>query len=297
MSSDGFDFQSLDRSGRVAGRISAKPALAVWIVLAAAIVLAWIGLAMLALRAVETRQPGEALAGDGLLGGLASLPVPAFLDSFVALCLNPVTAPGSTPEQFLLATTMWFLMAVAMMLPSAAPMLKTYCEIADTAAAKGEHVVHPLVLVAGYLSVWLAGAVGFAVLDLMFRSMFSAAPLASASPWIAAVLLAIAGLYQLSALKEACLKKCRMPFPILFARWSTRPAAIFRLGVDEGVWCFGCCWALMLVMFAVGTLNLFWMVLLALFAIVEKQVPGRLVGRLAGTILLVWAGALLFTGA
>jgi predicted metal-binding membrane protein len=154
-----------------------------------------------------------------------------------------------------------------------------------------------LVLAAGYLSVWLAAAVFFATLDIALRSLTAAALVASASPWIAAVLLAIAGLYQFSALKEACLKKCRMPFPILFARWSTRPAAIFRLGFDEGVWCFGCCWALMLVMFAVGTMNLFWMVLLALFAIVEKQMRGKLVGRLAGTILLVWAGALLFTAA
>jgi predicted metal-binding membrane protein len=295
MSSDSFDFQALDRAGRAAGRLSARPAPAVWIVLATAIVLAWVGLAMLALRAVETRPPGESLAGDGLLGEFAPSHLPAFLDSFAALCLSPVMAAGSTPGQFLLTMAMWFLMAVAMMLPSAAPMVKTYCEIADTAAAKGERAVHPLMLVAGYLSVWLAAAVGFAALDLLFRSVFSAAPLASASPWIAAALLAIAGLYQFSALKEACLKKCRMPFPILFARWSTRPIAIFRLGVDEGVWCFGCCWALMLVMFAVGTMNLFWMVLLALFAIVEKQVPGRLVGRLAGTILLVWAGALLFT--
>ncbi|MFI0845740.1 DUF2182 domain-containing protein [Mesorhizobium sp. IMUNJ 23232] len=297
MSSDNFDFQALSRTGRATGRLSARPAPAVWIVLAAAIALAWVGLATLALRAVETRSPGESLAGDGLLDGVVSLPMPAFLDSLLALCLNPVVAAGSTPGLFLLTTAMWFLMAVAMMLPSAAPMVKTYCEIADTAAAKGEQAVHPLVLVAGYLSVWLAAAVGLATLDLMFRSVFSAAPLASASPGIAAALLAIAGFYQFSALKEACLKKCRMPFPILFARWSTRPAAIFRLGLDEGVWCLGCCWALMLVMFAVGTMNLFWMVLLALFAVVEKQAPSRLVGRLAGTILLVWAGALLFTGA
>lgn len=297
MSSDGFDFQSLDRTGRAAGRVSARPAVAVWTVLAAAVALSWTGLAMLAMRAAETRPPGESLAGDGLLGGIESPPLPAFLDSFVALCLNPVVAAGSTPGQFLLSTAMWFLMAVAMMLPSAAPMVKTYCEIADTAAAKGEPAVHPLVLVGGYLSVWLAASVGFAALDLAFRSLFSAAPLAAASPFVAAALLVIAGLYQFSALKEACLRKCRMPFPILFSRWSTRPAAIFRLGIDEGIWCFGCCWALMLVMFAVGVMNLFWMVLLALFAIVEKQMPGKLVGRLAGTILLVWAGALLFTAA
>ncbi|MDQ6432892.1 DUF2182 domain-containing protein [Mesorhizobium sp. LHD-90] len=297
MSSDDFGFPYLDRAGLAAARLAARPGRAVWLAFAAAMILAWGGIAMLALRAAEIRQPGAGLAGDGLLRHVAPGSMLSFLDSFVALCLTPAVAPGSGPAQFMVATAMWFLMAVAMMLPSAAPMIKTYCEIADTAAGKGETAVHPLVLVAGYLSVWLAASIGFAALDLAFRALFSAEPFAVASPFVAAVLLGIAGLYQFSALKEACLKKCRMPFPILFSRWSTRPAAIFRLGVDEGLWCFGCCWALMLVMFCVGVMNIFWMVLLALVAVVEKQMPGRLVGGLAGTILLVWAGALLFTAA
>jgi predicted metal-binding membrane protein len=105
--------------------------------------------------------------------------------------------------------------------------------------------------------------------------------------------LAIAGLWQFSSLKEACLTRCRAPFATLFGRWTDRPAGIFRLGVEQGIWCLGCCWALMLVMFAVGVMNLFWMALLGLFAVVEKGEKGRAASRVAGAILLVWAGALL----
>ncbi|TIQ24742.1 MAG: DUF2182 domain-containing protein, partial [Mesorhizobium sp.] len=85
----------------------------------------------------------------------------------------------------------------------------------------------------------------------------------------------IAGLFQFSGLKQACLKKCRNPFSILFANWSVNPARIFRLGAEQGIWCLGCCWALMLVMFAVGVMNIFWMALIGLFTLIEKQTTGR----------------------
>ena len=187
---------------------------------------------------------------------------------------------------------MWFLMALAMMLPSAAPMIRTYCEIADTARRKDETVVHPLVLLAGYLGVWLLAALGFAGLTVALQS-YRGAALDPVIGLAGAAALGLAGLYQFSGLKEACLKKCRNPFAILFARWTVRPAGVLRLGVEQGVWCLGCCWALMLVMFAVGVMNIFWMALLALFTLVEKQTAGTLATRLAGAILLVWATALL----
>ena len=295
MSDRHLDLANLDRPGRTAGQVAAKSGRVAWVALVGAAIVAWAMLIALSLRAAQTRPPGDGLAGDGLLGGVPSVPLPDFFETLLALCLTPIEAVGSSSGQFLAVALMWFLMAVAMMLPSAAPLLKTYCEIADTAAGKGEPAVHPLILVAGYLAAWLAAAVAFAGLDLALGTLTRAGPLAPATPYLAAAMLTIAGLYQFSALKQACLKKCRMPFPTLFARWSVRPAAIFRLGLDEGFWCVGCCWALMLVMFVVGVMNPFWMVLLALFATVEKQLSGQLVGRAAGTILLVWAGALLFT--
>ena len=102
------------------------------------------------------------------------------------------------------------------------------------------------------------------------------------------------GAYQFSGLKEACLKKCRNPFTTLFANWSVKPSRIFALGLRQGAWCLGCCWALMLVMFAVGLMNVFWMALLAMFTVVVKQVTSRLPTYLAGGLFLVWALALMF---
>jgi predicted metal-binding membrane protein len=109
----------------------------------------------------------------------------------------------------------------------------------------------------------------------------------------ASAALAFAGLYQFSNLKEACLKKCRNPFAVLFSNWSNRPARVFALGLRQGIWCLGCCWALMLVMFAVGVMNVFWMALIALVALAERQLQGRVVARVSGAILLVWSGGLL----
>ncbi|WP_296746148.1 DUF2182 domain-containing protein [Mesorhizobium sp.] len=177
-------------------------------------------------------------------------------------------------------------------------MIRTYCEIADTARIKGEPVVHPLVLVAGYLSTWLVASALFAALTLAIYPFAAQGQMLDPVVGLAgAAALLVAGLYQFSGLKQACLKKCRNPFSVLFANWSTRPQRIFRLGMEQGIWCLGCCWALMLVMFAVGAMNIFWMALIGLFTLIEKQTQGRMASRLAGAILLVWAAALLLGSA
>ncbi|MER8422907.1 DUF2182 domain-containing protein [Mesorhizobium sp. M1403] len=229
-----------------------------------------------------------------MLRYLPQLPLPDFLARFFALCLAPAPLHASLGAQGGALTAMWLLMAIATMLPSAAPMIRTYCEIADTARIKREPVAHPLVLVAGYLSVWLAVSAMFAALTLAVDAFASPGQMLDPAVGIAgAAALSIAGLYQFSWLKEACLEKCRNPFSVLFANWSARPIRIFRLGMEQGLWCLGCCWALMLVMFAVGVMNVFWMALIGLFSLVEKQTAGNLPTRLAGAILLVWAATLL----
>ncbi|PSJ64160.1 DUF2182 domain-containing protein [Pseudaminobacter soli (ex Li et al. 2025)] len=292
---DGFD--NLDRAGRATGAIARDPREAVYLALGAGIALSWILLAAMALRGAELRAPGTGAPGDFLLRMLPDLPLPGFLDRFFLLCLTPAPLGSFALEAFFALTLMWLLMSVAMMLPSAAPMIRTYCEIADTARLKGELVVHPLALVGGYLSVWLAASVLFAGLSLALQVAATAQPGAPLAGLAGGIALGIAGLYQFSSLKQACLKKCRNPFSILFARWSDRPSRIFKLGLEQGVWCLGCCWALMLVMFAVGIMNLFWMALIALFTLVEKQGTKRLPTRLAGAILLVWAVVLLVSSA
>lgn len=287
-------FGNLDARGRLVAQVASRTRATVYVALGLAIGSSWLILALMAVRSLMISGPVSARRAGDLLPFLPDLPWPALFDRLVGLCLGTVTQDGAYAGQIAVLTGMWFLMAIAMMLPSAAPMIRTYCEIADTAAAKGERVVHPFVLVAGYVAVWLAASLAFALLAqaVQIATGSAVAPLRGGA---AAAALVIAGIYQFSGWKDACLKKCRNPFNILFARWAVRPSRIFILGLEQGIWCLGCCWALMLVMFAVGVMNVFWMALVGLFTVVEKQVGGRIPSRVAGGILLVWAGALLLS--
>jgi predicted metal-binding membrane protein len=287
MAAENANFDHLDRPGRLTAFLALRPRQVVNTIVAGAILLSWIALALLAIGAAQVVLPPEGVPGDSLLRLLPEVPFPAWAARLVSLCVTPAGI-GRGGAGILFLWMMWMLMALATMLPSAAPMVRTYCEIADTAQAKGEAVAHPLVLVAGYLAVWVGASLLFASATLALAAAAKTPVAGLAAP----AALTIAGLYQFSGLKEACLKKCRNPFAILFARWSSKPSRIFRLGAEQGVWCLGCCWALMLVMFAVGVMNIFWMALMALFAVVEKQWSGRVPTRLAGAILLVWAALL-----
>ncbi|BCG94607.1 DUF2182 domain-containing protein [Mesorhizobium sp. 131-2-1] len=298
MTGQDHDFHHLDLAGRAAASVARNPRLAVTIVVGAAVVLAWLTLGVMAIRGAEGRVAGASAPGDFMLRYLPPLPLPDFLDRLFALCLAPAPLAGAIGAQAPALVLMWFLMAVAAMLPSAAPMIRTYCEIADTARIKGEPVVHPLILIAGYLCIWLAASALFAALTLGVHAFASSGQVLDPVVGVAGALaLLIAGLYQFSGLKEACLTKCRNPFAILFANWSAKAGRIFQLGLEQGLWCLGCCWALMLVMFAVGAMNIFWMALIGLFTLIEKQTTGRMASRIAGAILLVWGAALLLVSA
>ncbi len=283
----------LDRAGRTIGYLVRQPKVAVFSVIGVGVVFSWLVIGAMSVRGAATRLAENAAPGDELMRRLPQFPLPEIVERFFALCLTPAPLLENGMITFGSLTAMWLLMSSAMMLPSAAPLIRTYCEIADTAGKKGEPAVHPLVLVAGYIGVWLAASFGFAGLTMIVYSFSADQPFDPVLGMTGAAALAFAGLYQFSWLKEACLKKCRNPFSTLFSRWSSSPAGVLRLGAEQGMWCLGCCWALMLVMFAVGAMNVFWMALLALFTVVEKLTSGPLVSRVAGAILLVWSAALL----
>jgi predicted metal-binding membrane protein len=177
---------------------------------------------------------------------------------------------------FALVALMWGAMTLAMMLPSAAPMILTYAEIADTAARKGEHVVSPFVLAGGYTAVWF----GFAAAATLAQYALTRAALldpsmASVSGLFSGAIFIVAGLYQFSELKHACLRQCRSPFPFFFTNWATTPRGVFKLGLRQGLFCFGCCWAMMVVMFAVGVMNVVWMAALGIVMTLEKIGTGK----------------------
>jgi predicted metal-binding membrane protein len=196
-----------------------------------------------------------------------------------------------------LVAAMWAAMVLAMMLPSAAPMILTYAEIADTAARKGERVVSPLMLAAGYTIVWLGFAAIAALAQLaLARAALQNSGLAAASGLFAGAIFIGAGAYQFSALKHACLTQCQLPFPFFFTNWATTPRGVFRLGVKQGFYCVGCCWAMMLVMFAVGAMNVVWMAGLGIVMTIEKIGTGPWFTRAVGVALIVAGMAFVFSG-
>jgi predicted metal-binding membrane protein len=187
-----------------------------------------------------------------------------------------------------LIASMWSAMTLAMMLPSAAPMILTYAGIADTAARKGERIISPLVLAGGYAGVWL----GFALLATVVQIAVAQAALidpdmTSVSGLYSGAVFIGAGIYQFSALKHACLTRCRQPLPFFFTNWATTTRGVFRLGIKQGLYCLGCCWAMMLVMLAVGVMNAAWMAALAVTMTVEKMLTGRRFTHAVGVVLIV----------
>ncbi|MFA6267217.1 MAG: DUF2182 domain-containing protein [Pseudolabrys sp.] len=206
---------------------------------------------------------------------------------------------------FVLIALMWGAMTLAMMLPSAAPMILTYAEIADTAARNGQRVVSPFVLTAGYAAIWFGFAATATVAQFgLTRAAVLNPSMASASGLFSGAVFIVAGLYQFSALKHACLRQCRAPFPFFFSNWQTTPRGVFRLGVKQGLFCLGCCWAMMLVMFAVGIMNVVWMAALGVLMTIEKMtVTNRLtyaigafaiaagLALIAGSVIAHWPAA------
>lgn len=289
MSNDRDSFSNLGLAGRATAGVVMQSRIFTYSLLAVLMVLSWVVLLGMAIRGAKTFTVDAIGPGASLLENLPDFALPGFLETFFQLCLSPSFAGAGSVSGGLALVAMWFVMALAMMLPSAAPMIRTYCEIADTAGRERKAAVHPLVLVSGYLTVWLVAAIVFAAVSMLLQRVSSGSGPGGGSMLVGAAALLGAGLYQFSGLKQACLKKCQNPFSVLFSRWSARPAAVFRLGVEQGIWCLGCCWALMLVMFAVGLANVFWMALLAVFTTVEKQTANHVTTYLGGAILLVWA--------
>ena len=292
-------FDQLDRSGRAIAGLARRPT---WPVMAMVLLtagLAWWFLMSMAGSVIELQGTARPL-GPGMSLISRFLPVePGSYAAIIAdLCLSGdsglVFSSGSLPSVALALFAMWFAMSVAMMLPTAAPMIRTYSEIANTAAARGEPVVHPAVLTAGYLLVWVLAAAGFTLFQLAIAGISGSSTTSPVNGVIAGLVLLCAGLYQFTALKEACLTKCRNPFTTLFARWKTSAGGVFRLGMEQGLWCLGCCWALMLIMLAVGSMNVVWMAALTLFTFLEKTGAGRVTTRAGGAIVSLWGGALIW---
>jgi predicted metal-binding membrane protein len=202
--------------------------------------------------------------------------------------------PEWTLAYGLVVFLMWAVMMVAMMLPSAAPVTLLIASLArkrrEAGTAPGISTA-PFVL--GYLAVWLA----FAAVATVLQWRLDAAQLLSetmalASMVVAGSVLVLAGIYQWTPLKQACLRHCRSPLDFLLHHWRDGAFGALVSGARHGVFCLGCCWMLMVLLFVGGIMNLAWIAGIALIVLVEKTLPwGGRMGRATGAVLVVW-GAL-----
>jgi len=197
------------------------------------------------------------------------------------MAMRPTFANG------LAYVTAWSVMMTAMMLPSASPLVLLYAGALRGSGDAGV-VGKTYALAGGYLLVWVLYSAAATALQRLLSHLLVLTPMMeTATPLATAVLLAVAGLYQLTPAKRACLTVCRSPLSYLVLHWPNRTAAAFRLGVRHGIYCVGCCWALMLLLFAGGVMNLAVIVGLSLWVLVEKLLPfGERTAQVSGWVLL-----------
>jgi predicted metal-binding membrane protein len=191
----------------------------------------------------------------------------------------------------LLLFVMWAVMMVAMMLPSAAPMILAFVSVNQRRQSAGRQFVPVSIFVAGYLAIWTAYS---AIATLAQWGLHKAALLSPAmsatSPFLSGGLLIAAGIFQWTPLKRGCLRGCRSPLAFLMSEWREGKTGAFIMGLRHGSYCVGCCWILMALLFVAGVMNLLWVAVIALFVLAEKSLPrGELLGHITG-VALVAAG-------
>jgi predicted metal-binding membrane protein len=198
---------------------------------------------------------------------------------------------GGTPgEHFAAAFLLWAFMMVAMMLPTAVPAIHVFGGFARKRRSAIGSAPPTSLFVLGYVAVWTGYAVGAAGGQVaLSRASLLAPTVRSSSVGLSVALLMLAGAFQFTAFKDACLTQCRSPFPFLLANWRDGNWSAFVLGARHGSYCVGCCWAVMGLMFVVGAMNLVWMGALSAFMLVEKIAPARWrLHRGAGVVFLLW---------
>lgn len=232
------------------------------------------------------------LAGDMAMGGMdmtgyRMIPAGRGL-------MMPADGPWQ-PIEFGYVFVMWVVMMIGMMVPSAAPMILIYARVGRQATVQGKPFVSSSWFAGGYLLAWTAfSLVATSAQWALERAALLTPMMESASNGLGAAVLIVAGLYQWAPLKDACLSHCRSPLLFIQQHGGFRrePLGALALGFRHGIYCIGCCWALMALLFFGGVMNLLWIATLAILVLLEKVVPfGRVMARAAGLVFIaggVW---------
>ena len=231
--------------------------------------------------------------GDMTLMGMGS---PSAMTSSDMLGTMITSQMPWSPLTFLLMFIMWSVMMIGMMIPSAAPVILLFARVQRRKLADHAPAVRIAAFTAGYLLIWtlfslFATGLQWALTELRLLSPM----MESTNQFLGAGVLLAAGIYQLTPLKLACLKQCQSPMGFLTGHWKDGPLGSLSMGIEHGIFCLGCCWLLMALLFVGGVMNLIWVAVIATFVLLEKVVPkGEIVGRVGGVLLIVSAGYVAF---
>jgi len=203
--------------------------------------------------------------------------------------------PSWSVRDLVLLFVMWAVMMVAMMLPSATPTILLYGTLARKYRERGSAAAPSALLAAGYLAAWAGFSVGATLVQWALHEAALLSPtMASTSSALGGALFVAGGIYQWTPIKDACLTHCRSPIDFLATNWRKGPLGAVRMGLHHGLYCIGCCWVLMGLLFVGGVMNLLWIAGLAVLILVEKAAPrGEWIGRLVGVMFVGFGGFLL----
>ncbi len=261
--------------------------------LAALTVIAWTYTLWLA---AAMNIDGMSMSGPGMGADMRMDPAMEMdgmeMDAGAALSLGTVLGISPRPWSSVEAgvtLTMWVVMMVGMMLPSATPMILLYARVGRQSRKEGKPFAATGFFAGGYLLAWVGFALAATLAQWLMEGTLLSPALASASRIFSGAVLIVAGLYQWTPLKDACLSQCQTPIVFLQRHGGFRrdPAGAVGLGLHHGLYCIGCCWALMTLLFVGGIMNVLWIAAIAIFVLAEKVFfPGRLLSRIAGTLLI-----------
>lgn len=222
----------------------------------------------------------------------------AAMDTMASNMAGMVQIKPWTGTDFGAMVLMWIIMMIGMMVPTAAPMTLIYAAVARKAATQGTTLAPAAFFVSGYIVIWSVFSVVATVAQWGLEQAALLSPMmVLTSPGLGAGLLIAAGLYQMTPMKDACLRHCRSPVHFISHGWKPGAFGALRMGLEHGLYCLGCCWILMGLLFLGGVMSLMWIAGIAVFVLLEKILPfGLRGGRLAGvgmvltgcTALLVW---------
>jgi predicted metal-binding membrane protein len=201
--------------------------------------------------------------------------------------------PGTDPGTLGFWVTAWVVMMAAMMFPSIAPMVVMHARIEQGKRRQGRAIERgaTALFVGGYLLTWTAaGLVGYVLIEAGQALSVDALSWDRAGPYLAGGVIVGAALYQLTPLKDACLRRCRSPIAFILTAWQPGRIGALRMGVEHGAWCVGCCWALMAALFALGVMSIGWMVLIAALIATEKLLPWKAIANRGIALFLVVLG-------